>query len=170
MWKFDWTDAMSVAVEELDEDHKRTVRLMNLIGAAAASGDFTSVDTLADLMIADLDRHFRREERVLRKYAYPRLTKHAAGHAEAIHLARTFRELAARHNVVDIMQRLDDMRLFFVERLIIEDLDYKWFFLDNRIVPELDDHQVRIVEDEMIRLTDPFSGSCLPWCRRPAGY
>lgn len=147
MWKFDWTDAMSVAVVELDDDHKRTVRLMNLIGAAAMSADFTSVDTFSDLLIDDLRRHFRREEGILHKYAYPLLAKHAAGHAEAMRHAREFRDLAARRNVVEIVHRLDDLRLFFVERLIIDDLDYKWYFIDNRIVPEFDSASDSIGDD-----------------------
>ena len=150
MWKFDWTDAMSVAVVELDDDHKRTVRLMNLIGAAAISADFTSVDTFSDLLIADLNRHFRREEAILRKYAFPQLAKHAAGHADALRHAREFRNLATRRNVVEIMQRLDDLRLFFVERLIIDDLDYKWFFLDSRIVPEFDDASDWLAADDVL--------------------
>lgn len=150
MWKFDWTDAMSVAVVELDDDHKRTVRLMNLIGAAAISADFTSVDTFCDLLIADLNRHFRREEAILRKYAFPQLAKHAAGHADALRHAREFRKLATRRNVVEIMQRLDDLRLFFVERLIIDDLDYKWFFLDSRIVPEFDDASDWLATDDAL--------------------
>lgn len=151
MWKFDWTEAMSVSVDELDEDHKRTVRLLNSVGAAAVSADFTSVDTFTDMLLADLDWHFRREERILRKYGYPALAKHMAGHVAALDHGREFRKLVSERHLVSILTRLDDLRLFFVERLIIEDLDYKWFFLDRNIVPEFDEPANRESAPPLIR-------------------
>lgn len=139
MWRFDWTEAMSVAIEELDEDHKRSVRIMNLIGAAASAADFSNAEKMRDALAIDLAQHFRREERILARYGYPRLKTHILGHRAANDELQKFAQVIKTRNVIAILGALDDLRLFFVERLIIDDIDYKWFFLDRRIVPEFND-------------------------------
>lgn len=139
MWRFDWTEAMSVAIDELDEDHRRSVRIMNLIGAAAGTADIAGALKLTETLAIDLTRHFKREERVLARHNYPRLSQHIVGHRAATAELKAFRQVVEDGNVMNILNALDDLRLFYIERLIIDDIDYKWFFIDRRIAPQFDD-------------------------------
>ena len=81
----EWSDAFSVGVREIDEDHKRFLGIFNrFYGAFIAGANHASV--LAALTeIADYaGRHFDQEERVMRKYRFPHLERHVRHHSEML--------------------------------------------------------------------------------------
>ncbi len=70
-----WTDAMSVGVETLDEDHRQLIHLINNL--AYADADFAEVfNRLLDYITS----HFEREEAHLEALGYPGIDSHRAQH------------------------------------------------------------------------------------------
>jgi len=76
-----WNDRLMVHIEELDQDHKHLVQLLNTLYDAIQSG--SGKDTLPDLLeeLARYTRfHFAHEERLFEKTGYPAAKAHAEQH------------------------------------------------------------------------------------------
>jgi hemerythrin len=81
----EWSDALSVGVEEIDEDHKKLVGMLNDLDAAVTAGHGTEVvgDILENLF-SYTAWHFRHEERLMQTYGDPKFLDHKAEHEHLI--------------------------------------------------------------------------------------
>ncbi|MFC1887075.1 bacteriohemerythrin [Thermodesulfobacteriota bacterium] len=90
----DWSEALSVGFEEVDDDHKKLVDMINNIHNAVSQirDKDKLADTLEDLL-GYTSWHFRHEERLMQNYGYPELFNHKLKHEE---LAQQATELYER--------------------------------------------------------------------------
>ncbi|WP_462320665.1 bacteriohemerythrin [Halochromatium sp.] len=80
-----WDKTLSVDVPEIDQDHRRLLELFNRLGHAVDAGEPQAyIDAVMDELISCTDWHFRHEERLMEKYAYPGLHEHRAEHQDLI--------------------------------------------------------------------------------------
>lgn len=80
-----WKNAYYVGVEEIDNDHKQLVSLINQV--VTASQDHLSeniVPNILDELIDYTKNHLRREEKLMEEYEYPDRVKHAVMHVKFI--------------------------------------------------------------------------------------
>jgi len=76
-----WYDALALNVEEIDSQHKRIIDMYNALEQAIASRrGVTHLARLTDEMIAYAREHFKTEEELMSRYAYPQFEGHAAEH------------------------------------------------------------------------------------------
>lgn len=77
-----WTDALSIGIEEIDEQHKGLIVLINDVWKALMSHQ-AAVDI--ESIVFDLEdytkTHFKEEEALLEHYGYPGLESHRESHA-----------------------------------------------------------------------------------------
>ncbi len=81
----DWSDKLSVNIEEVDDDHKKLVGMVNRIHDELAEG--ADKDALADLLeelISYTSWHFRHEERLMQESAYEGLFDHKTEHENLV--------------------------------------------------------------------------------------
>jgi hemerythrin-like metal-binding protein len=85
MGKVQWSDALSVNIQEIDLQHRHLVNLIAELETALGEGKGKDV---LGLVIKELNtyvrEHFTTEERLMRKYEFPGLDDHAAQHEEFI--------------------------------------------------------------------------------------
>lgn len=81
MQLFEWTDDLSVGIEEFDFHHKRLVQLINKLHDSIARGDSTEVtgEVLAELSNYTI-YHFFAEEDAMQRFEYPRCMDHRKEH------------------------------------------------------------------------------------------
>ena len=85
MKELDWDSSLDVGVDEIDDDHRRMVKLFNLLAHAVSNGDEPDYqEALLDELIAYTVWHFRHEERLMLKYAYDDRDTHQQQHRELI--------------------------------------------------------------------------------------
>lgn len=78
---FRWKDDYSVGVAEFDNDHRRLLSLANSVVSGAVRGLSTQeVSEVFDELAIYADRHFSREEDLMRRAEYPGLTEHREEH------------------------------------------------------------------------------------------
>lgn len=83
-----WDESLSVQLEEIDDDHQKLIDLFNLINHAMTDGDAPEyIEALVDEMISFTAWHFKHEERLMLKYAYPGLDEHRNEHYDLIQSA-----------------------------------------------------------------------------------
>lgn len=82
---FQWSDAYSVGVEEIDEQHKELVRLLNSLHQAIHEQHGSEVSRQILNELTEYTRvHFAVEESLMRISAYPDFVNHKKIHASLI--------------------------------------------------------------------------------------
>jgi hemerythrin len=80
-----WTQAMSVGLAELDDDHKVLIKVINDL--AASAGDAARRDVVRQCLLSlrrYAEFHFAREEKVMSACNYPDLELHKGEHRDFV--------------------------------------------------------------------------------------
>ncbi|MBT5265720.1 MAG: hemerythrin family protein [Rhodospirillaceae bacterium] len=124
-----WTEELSVGIDELDDDHKRLIEIINRL--ETVSGDAEDPEGLRQCIYSLMryaEYHFAREEKVMAACAYAGLSGH-----EDEHLAFTLkiREVARRFEVdpeaarVHIAgQLIAFLNSWLIEHIMVNDMAY----------------------------------------------
>ncbi len=115
-----WKPGLSVQVADIDEDHKKLIKMINRLFGAALSLDpggvlRTIVAELTDYVVF----HFAREEAYMLRYAYPGYDGHKQEHQRLLEAAAQFRqnmELGLTTSITDdIEQSLRDWLVVHIQ-------------------------------------------------------
>lgn len=92
---FEWTAAISVGNEQVDDDHKHLISLINTLFDAISAGQSNQVlGEILDQLLGYTESHFLREEVLMQKIGYDGYEEHKAAHDE---LMNRVRELQAQY-------------------------------------------------------------------------
>jgi hemerythrin-like metal-binding protein len=136
IWSFEWNDAMSVGIPEIDENHKRFIALVDAFNESVA-GHMTITEVQKRLVdiLDDAVQHFAREERLFKEFRYPGADHHARIHAQLVSLLQHIKSTISY--VVD--QECIEAALKIKEALIThihtEDMKYAEFYRNSRGAP-----------------------------------
>ncbi len=112
----EWNDGMSVGVEDLDNDHRVLIDLINQLAGAESRQDRINLEAVLDELVDYTVFHFEKEEEYMERAGYPALTSHKRTHA-----ALTGQVLTIRRRVVEGGQPgLGDEVLDFLSRWLRE--------------------------------------------------
>lgn len=112
----EWNDGMSVGVEDLDNDHRVLIDLINQLAAAEGRQDRINLEAVLDELVDYTVFHFEKEEQYMERAGYPALPGHKRTHA-----ILTEQVLAIRRRVVEAEQPgLGDEVLDFLSRWLRE--------------------------------------------------
>jgi len=133
LWKIEWRDAMSVGIDEIDEDHKIFAGLINDLNEAIVERmDLEELKRLLDLIVDDAVQHFDHEERLFAQWHYPDAPVHALRHAEAI---KDVLAIKARVENSDLQTEWIEggmeIKDSLINHLITEDMKYAKYYRDN---------------------------------------
>lgn len=88
-----WDEKYSVSVKLIDDEHKKWLSIINQLYDAMSQGKGTTVlDEIFVELAEYTEVHFRDEESLLEKTAYPDLEKHRGIHREMVKNVREYRE------------------------------------------------------------------------------
>jgi hemerythrin-like metal-binding protein len=77
----DWSDSLSVGYEEIDDDHKRLIDIVNKLDDAIASGHGSeAIGEILEELLSYTVWHFRHEERLMQTYGDPAFYDHKKEH------------------------------------------------------------------------------------------
>jgi hemerythrin-like metal-binding protein len=77
----EWNDTFSVGFEEIDNDHKQLIGIVNRLDDAITAGkEFAVVGDLLDELVSYTLWHFRHEERLMQSYGDPTFYDHKQEH------------------------------------------------------------------------------------------
>lgn len=122
-----WSDAMSVGVPEVDEDHKALIDLIGMIESASEGEEADAVlGTVLAALMDYTEFHFEREERMQEAIGYSGLAEHHAHHET---LKRQVMDYVARHAgdpaSIDIRELARFLQSWLVQHILKEDWQYK---------------------------------------------
>jgi hemerythrin-like metal-binding protein len=122
-----WTDAMSVGVGRLDQDHRVLIDLINrLADGGAAERDAAAIAEVLAALVAYTRFHFRREERVMAACGYTDLDHHRDEHRlladEVDHLQARFVADPAAVPPAELLLFLTD---WLNHHILLQDMAYR---------------------------------------------
>ncbi|MBB4287552.1 bacteriohemerythrin [Roseospira goensis] len=124
----EWTPAMSVGVEALDEDHRRLIALLNQLDAVARGepADLTAGEIVHEL-VRYTEYHFAREERLMRLSRYPDTAHHVAIHRDIRRRMVSFEQkfLSAPPDAPHVEPLLAFLSEWLRRHILGEDMQYR---------------------------------------------
>lgn len=138
MKPLEWSPRLTLGLEQIDEQHKWLIRLVNRLQQAVE--DKASPDELLRVFEEMLDyarTHFRDEEQYMRDMGYPDGDDHAAQHrALTDEIAHLHRNLAAGEYVT-ATAAYELMKHWLVKHIIGHDLDIARYIKEKKIKESL---------------------------------
>jgi len=126
-----WSNTLSVYVDEVDDDHRKLVDLFNLFMHALDDGGSPEYqEAVLEELISATAWHFRHEERLMIKYAYPDYAAHRQEHEELIAGAGELRQkfLAAGRQATE--EDIEFLEHWLVAHIIATDMKMGDFLVD----------------------------------------
>ena len=125
-----WTPAMSVGMEELDNDHKVLIKVINDLDANADSNSRREVVRQCLISLRRYaEFHFAREEKAMSACGYPQLDGHKGEHRDFVKRIQdvTARFDAGTEDAAGIVNRelLDFLKDWLNHHILIEDMAYR---------------------------------------------
>jgi hemerythrin-like metal-binding protein len=124
-----WTDALSVSVDQFDEQHKQLIGLLNKFYSSIMKGD--SHDSLLKLLTSLEEYtiyHFREEEELMQKYNYPGIKEHLAAHKVFVDKVIDLKEKVVGGNTVISSEVTTFIKRWIEEHIMKIDKKYGEFF------------------------------------------
>jgi len=87
----EWTDALALDENTMDDTHREFVDLLNRVAAAPESELLASLDEF----VKHTEEHFSQEERWMKDFAFPPLHCHQGEHANVLEVVREVRKRVA---------------------------------------------------------------------------
>ncbi|MCU7920972.1 MAG: bacteriohemerythrin [Candidatus Thiodiazotropha sp. (ex Epidulcina cf. delphinae)] len=133
-----WSDTLSVGIEEIDEQHKMLVELVNKMHEAIHQRHGSDVvkSILGDL--ADYTRiHFAVEESLMRILNYPGYDDHKEIHEELLQSVVDLQEKVATGKTAIGFELMHFLKTWLTKHIMEEDMQYSGFFLMAGAQPKL---------------------------------
>jgi len=139
MTKFiEWSDGLSVGIEEIDEQHKILVGLVNKMHDAIQTRQGNDVvrDVLSSL--AEYTRiHFAVEESLMRILHYPVYEEHRKAHEALEKQLHELEQKMAAGSASIGFELMHFLKLWLTKHIMEDDKSYSGFFLDAGMKPTL---------------------------------
>ena len=136
---FKWSELMSVGVPLLDVDHKCLIGLINRLHENLCDGAGPDVlDEIFDGLIACIEFHFAREEKVMEACGFPGAKARQAEHANFIQRIYELRDChvpGAGPAVTD--ELLHYLKSWLNDHILIKDMAYKPYLEHNPVSNEV---------------------------------
>ncbi|MEM7223865.1 MAG: bacteriohemerythrin [Pseudomonadota bacterium] len=131
-----WTEDMSVGLNELDEDHRALIRIINQLAENADDGaDGKILRQCLFALTRYAEYHFGREEAVMAACGYPELVDHKEEHKDFtanIHkIAKSFSEISPDAVPTVNQELLDYLKEWLMHHIMIIDRSYQPFVVDK---------------------------------------
>ncbi len=133
-----WSDELSVGIEEIDEQHKVLVNLINRMHDAIAQhhGSDTVKEILVEL--ADYTKiHFAVEESLMRILDFPGYEEHKDIHDELLAHVVMLHEKVVSGKTAISFELMYFLKSWLTKHILEEDTQYSAFFLASGVKPEL---------------------------------
>lgn len=139
MIKFlDWSDELNVGIEELDEQHRALVDLINQIyDAMHRRNGGELVEDILNQLLEATRIHFAVEESLMRVLDYPQYVEHKAQHARLLEHLSGLTEGVATGEILVNFELLHELKVWLVRHIQESDRPYGEHFLAAGVNPKL---------------------------------
>ncbi|MBA1446543.1 MAG: bacteriohemerythrin [Chromatiales bacterium] len=118
-----WDKALSVDVEEIDEDHRKLVELFNILTHSIVEGDAADyIEAVLEELISCTVWHFKHEERLMLKYDYEDFVEHKTEHQELIDSAKALQQKFLNEGKQLSNEDIEFLEIWLTEHILVADM------------------------------------------------
>ena len=130
----EWTDALSIGIEEIDEQHRELVRLLNQLHSAIMEkhGALVCIEIL-DRLVEYTRVHFTVEESLMRLLGYPDYAPHRQEHEKLIDQIVTLQQKLKSGEVNVTFELLHFLRNWLTHHILETDRAYVPYFTSKGV-------------------------------------
>ena len=131
----EWSDKISVGIQEIDEQHKQLVSLINRLYDAMVAGkdkEHIAKDIMNELLQYTIV-HFATEECLFRIFEYPEYEEHCKHHEELRSQAQDINIRVQSGEQLISPELLFFLRKWITNHIMVEDMKYSPFLLKQGI-------------------------------------
>lgn len=129
-----WSDELSVGIQEIDEQHKVLVSILNEMHDAVRHNHGPEASlAILDRLIEYTKIHFAVEESLFRIFDYPGYEDHHAEHAALLKEAQIMRAKVVSGESKVSFKLLHFLRMWLTEHIMGSDMDYADYLLKKGI-------------------------------------
>lgn len=111
-----WSNVLSVGVDEIDEDHRKLVKIFNVLNHSVMERESPEyLAAVLEELINCTVWHFSHEERLMLKHGYEGLADHKAQHQELIKSAKQLQQ-----EILQADKPVAEEHVVFLERWLTE--------------------------------------------------
>lgn len=126
----EWSEELSVGIQEIDEQHKILVDLLNqLYGAIITRTDSSVIGDILDELTEYTIIHFAVEESLMRILDYPDYVEHKKQHEELANQVVDLKNKFKKNEVSIGMEMLNFLRNWLTKHILVEDKRYAPFMV-----------------------------------------
>jgi len=122
-----WSDDLSMFNQEIDDEHKRLIFLVNMLNTEIVSQqrEQKNIQHILNLMLVDSIAHFSHEERLFSEKSYPNAEEHRLSHEKLVHqINQAMKKIQETDFVKDWVRIGLEIQQSLVDHLILEDTQY----------------------------------------------
>lgn len=123
MKKLEWSPRLNLGIKQIDDQHKRLVKLTNNLMSAIQSG--VADDLLVGFcmeLVEYTEFHFRDEEMLMREVGYPHIDEHSTAHRTLEGKVREYHEAVSKGRHVSSAEVLEFLGSWLVDHIIYTDM------------------------------------------------
>lgn len=128
----EWNDKLSVGNEQIDEDHKHLIKLINAYEKAVASQNYKMLGPAFASLEAYANEHFEREERIMEAVHFPGRRPHRDVHKNLLRTVKKKHAEIESNADVNIDKLTDFLREWLLGHVIKEDMQLKPYLSGGR--------------------------------------
>ncbi len=124
-----WRDSYTIGVEEMDEEHKKLIEIINrLFQMIRDKKSYEELNEIYESLVAYTEQHFQHEEKLLDEAEYPRLEEQRTLHAEFVKKLEEMKNnlTSADESIAPVVYKF--LRDWWVQHIVGEDKLYGDFF------------------------------------------
>ncbi len=134
----DWSDELSVGIEEIDEQHKVLLKLINQMHTAIHKHQGSkTVHTILAELIEYTRIHFAVEESLMRILNYSGYTEHHEQHQELLNHVIELQQKIESGKTSISFELMHFLKTWLTQHILEEDMLYSGFFLAAGVQPKL---------------------------------
>lgn len=124
MTHWEWTESLSVGIEEIDKQHKQMIDYINELQMAFTYNKMYMIEEVLNKLIDYTKSHFSYEEELLEKSGYTLLEEHKKIHSSFVKRIEFFKE--RYENGENVAKQLrNDLQLWTIHHIQHDDANYK---------------------------------------------
>lgn len=133
----DWCDDLSVDIEEIDEQHKELIRMINRLHRSTTAGDWSrQIVTMTDTLLGLIDYiqfHFATEEKYMIEYEYPEYETHNQEHSKFVTEVTSFSDAFKDGTSGLAEEMLSFLKEWYIRHITLTDIKFGVFLRSKGI-------------------------------------
>ncbi len=128
----EWSSKFELGIPDMDKQHQRWLEILNNFYEKMDNDQISeNVKILIDEVLDYTNYHFKEEERFLTSIHYPNIEDQKQMHSDIIDMIKGYRDKAEQGKLIISMTLTTELKRWFKEHILIEDMKYSQFFLNQ---------------------------------------